>query len=175
MNEHASKIRRFAIASFIIGVVVATVLAYFSLTLPRYQILDSRLGASAWQPTNLVAILSWEYDRDGQNPLQLGYPDFFDFQHQALLRLLDIQHRQFGWRSLRRATNGAYIDHSGTYLIEHTDSQFIVIGTGTLKPVSVDRSPIDGAIPYWQMERFTFTSAGRLLSRESDPAASPFK
>jgi hypothetical protein len=59
------------------------------------------------------------------------------------------------------------------YLIEHTGSQLIVTGTGTLKPVSVDHSPIDGATPYWQMERFTFTSAGRLLSRESEPAASP--
>ena len=145
---------------------IALAVSYFSLRPRSYPLLDSRLGASAWQPTNLVAILSWEYHTDHHNPFALGHPEFWHFQHQALLRLIDVQRTQFGHRAPPRATSGTYIDHSFAYLSERTNSRVVVLGTGTLKPVHFDRSSIHGPDPYWQMERFTFTLAGQLLSRE---------
>lgn len=129
--------------------------------------LDSRLGKSAWQPTDLLAILSWEYHEKGANPFNLRYPDFFDFQHQALLRLLDLQGREFGPKAIPRAKNGTYIDHVVAQVSEHTNSGITVIGTGTLKPVHFEGRSIFDPDGYWQMERFTFASDGRLLSRES--------
>jgi len=145
----------------------ALAVSYFSLRPWPYPLLDSRLGASAWQPTNLIAILSWEYHADNQNPFGLGHPEFFDFQHQALLRLIDVQRAQFGHRAPRRATSGTYIDHSFAHVSERTNSRVVVLGTGTLKAVHFDRSSVHGPDPYWQMERFTFTLDGQLLSRES--------
>jgi hypothetical protein len=167
MNERTSNIRQLAIMAVVAVIVAFAVPACFSLTPRRYPALDSRLGASAWQATNLLVVLSWEYRDDGQNPLGLGFPDFFDFQHLALLRLLDIQRSQFGHSAPRRATGGDFIDHSYVHIIERTKSRVVVIATGTLKPVHFDRSGVDGPAPYWQMERFTFASSGQLLSRES--------
>ena len=167
MSERTSKIRRFAIVALAAVIVSPFVVAYLSLTPRRYSLLDSRLGESAWQPTNLLAILSWEYRADGHIPLGLGHPDFFDFQHQAFLRLLDIQRAQFGHGAPNRATGGTYIDHSFANVTGRTNSQVVVIAAGTLKPVHFDGSSIHGPVSYWQMERFIFASSGQLLSRES--------
>ena len=167
MNERTSNIRRLANAAVGAVIVTSAVVAYLVLTPHRYPLLDSRLGASAWQPTNLLAILSWEYGTDGQNPLGLGHPDFFEFRHQALLRLLDIQRSQFGHSPPRRTTGGTLINHSFAHATEHSNSRVVVIATGTLKPVHFDDSSVHGPNPYWQMERFTFGSSGQLLSRES--------
>ncbi len=146
---------------------MSVAICYQLLAPRRYPLLDSRLGASAWQPTNLLAILSWEYRDDGKNPLHLGRPDFFDFQHQALLRLLDIQKREFGLSGPSRATNGTYIDHSEVWVVGRTNSQIVVIATGTLKPVLFENRSIFDQDGYWQEEQFTFAPDGRLLSRES--------
>jgi hypothetical protein len=166
VNERTSKIRWLAVGGVII-VLVAIGVSYFALRPRPYPLLDSRLGASAWQPTNLIEILSWEYHADNQNPFGLGHGEFSDFQHQALLRLIDVQGAQFGHRAPRGATSGTFIDHSFAHVSERTNSRVVVLGTGTLEPVHFERSSVHGSDPYWQMERFTFTLDGDLLSRES--------
>lgn len=167
MSERTSNIRRFTLTAVAAIIVASAVAAHFLLTPLRYPLLDSRLGASAWQRTNLLAILSWEYRADGQNPHGLGHPDFFDFQHKALLRLLDIQRSQFGNNAPRRATGGTFFDHSYTEVAERTNSRVVVIAAGTLEPVHFDGSSIHSPDPYWQLERLIFAASGQLPSRES--------
>lgn len=167
MSEPVPSLRRLTIVGLLMVMATSMAIAYLLLRPRRYPLLDSRLGASAWQPTNLLTVLAWEYHDKGTNPLSLGYPDFFDFQHQALLRLLDIQKREFGLSTAPRATNGTYIDHSGVWLVGRTNSQIIVIGTGTLKPVYFKHKSLFDQEGYWQEEQFTFAPDGRLLSRES--------
>lgn len=164
VNASRSMPTRTAVVALI---VVAAVLVgvFFARRPPRYDILDSRFGPSAWQPTKLLEVLSWPYHDNNQNPFDLGHPEFFDFQHQALLRLIDIQQEHFGHSAAPRNQDGTYIDHSFAHVIERTDSHIVVIGTATFKPCHYDNSSVHGPDPYWQMERLTFAHTGELLYR----------
>jgi hypothetical protein len=156
----------FSIIVLVSAVMVAIGIYVMQNFSPRYELLDSRLGESAWQPTKLLEVMSWEYKENSQNPFGLGHPDFFDFQHQALLRLIDIQRRHFGHSAPPRNKLGTYIDHCFVAMKERSASQIIIIGTATLKPCRYDNSSIHEPDPYWQMERLTFSPSGELLSRQ---------
>jgi hypothetical protein len=153
-------------------VIVAVVIVLFGIFVvqnisPRYELLDSKMGDSAWQPTKLLEAISWEYKENRQNPYGLGHHEFSAFQHQALLRLIDIQRKQFGHSAPNRNKEGTYIDHCCAYIKERNASQIVVIGTATLNPCHNDNSSVHGPDPYWQMERLTFSPTGELLFRHA--------
>ena len=141
----------------------------------RYELLDSRLGAEAWHPTKLLEVIRWDYHPENHNPFGLGYPNFFDFQHQALLRLLDIQGSAFGRVVPPRCATGVLIDHSSAIVEKWSDSDVVIVGTATLYPCLFESPNGRDTDGYWQMERFVFARTGQLLSRnayEEDSAMS---
>lgn len=165
VNESRNNLPRIVVSLLIFGALVAAGM-YFAHRSPRYGLLDAHLGASAWQPAALLDVLSWSCRDNNENPFGLGQPEFFDVQHQALLRLIDIQRHHFGRSTPPRNEHGTCIDHSFARVIERTDARIVVIGTATLRPRHYDKNSIHGPYPYWQMERLTFSPAGELLFRE---------
>lgn len=174
MSQTKNKLLRAALGTLIGRVLALVAIGLFALTClwvaqrPREcKLLDLHLGSSAWDPTALLIAMTWEYQPDNNNPHGLGHPDFFDVQHQALLRLLDLQKTAFGRAALSRCKDGTFVDSSFAKAISRTESEIVVLGTGTLEPCHYDYSSIHGPDPYWQVERFRFTPRGQLLGRES--------
>jgi len=165
VNSRATK--RIAIATSLVVIISSAVVLYQLNAPPHYKLLESHFGSGSHEPTNLFEIMSWQFRSDGPNPHGLSLHEFSDIQHQALLQLLDIQRDLFRHPALPRATGGTYIDHTVAEIRERSDTRIIVIGTGSRKPVYYDRSSVHGPEPYFQLERFTFTSKGELISRES--------
>jgi len=127
------------------------------------QLLDQTLGSHARDPAALIDVFSWRF-KDGPNPHGLVFPDFFDVQHQALIRLLDLQLPLFGSKVSPPAGSGLKIDHSYAVLRSRNDSVIVVEGTPTLRPTAWDLRPWEG---YWQAETLRLTPEGRLISREA--------
>jgi hypothetical protein len=141
MNHSPKLLPRPALGKLIGGALVVVAVAFFTLTClwmlqqPReYKLLDHHLGAKAWDPAALVVVLGWEYQPDNNNPYGLGHPDFFDVKHQALLRLLDLQKQAFGRSALARRKNGVFVDSSFARIASRSESEIVVLGTGTFEP-----------------------------------------
>jgi hypothetical protein len=145
---------------------VATAIAVFLLRQPQYyDPLDYRLHSDAWRPTKLLDVLSWKYQPNGESPLHLNEREFYAIQHQALLRLLDLQPNQFHKAVPVPTSGGTLIDHAYARIDASGPDGIVVIGTGTLKSFQVDDT-LHGHEPYWQIERFVFASNGALISRQ---------
>ena len=136
---------------------------YFSVDGDGCDLLDQKLGTGSRSPTRLLEVLQWLYDEDAsKNPHGLGYPEFFDAQHQALVRLLALQESEFGkeppaqhWETLRA-------DHTGVRFISSQNGVHLIEGSASVYPDEFDQHPWEG---YYLWERFHFDGTGRLLDR----------
>ena len=126
-------------------------------------LLDQKLGADARSPTKLLSVLGWRYDRDStKNPHGLGHPEFFDIQHQALVRLLALQEDLFGKPAPPQHTETLLVDHAGASLISFENGVYLVDGSASIHPDEFDEPRPGG---YFRWERFRFGGEGRLLDR----------
>jgi hypothetical protein len=128
-----------------------------------YALLERTLGGRSRDPKALLETLTWEYRGNGSNAYGLDHPAFFDVQHSALLRLLDLQKSRFNTSIPKSKTGGVRIDHSLVRVNSTNGSNLVILGTPTLKPVRYHR-PEEG---YWEMHFFEFTPEGRLVSRHA--------
>lgn len=126
------------------------------------QLLDRTLGKHAREPQALFDVLAWHFE-GGPNPYNLGLDQFCDVQHQALIRLLDLQGTVFHTSVAPPSSPCTGVDH--TYAVERSrDTNLVVIeGTPTLRPTHWDR-PWEG---YYDEETLEFAPDGRLLSRKA--------
>ena len=140
------------------------------------ELLDEKLGSQARSPGKLLEAISWKYDRDqSRNPHGLGHPEFFDLQHQALVRLLALQEDKFGIDIPDQITDTIRVDHSGAMLVSTTSSGVVIDGSSSTKPDEFDGPHSD---PYYRWERFEFNSSGRFqrrspLKQEAEPEGPP--
>lgn len=126
-------------------------------------LLDQNLRSEARSPEKLLEVIGWKYDVDtSRNPYGLGFPEFFDFQHQALVRLLSLQHETFGIDVPKQNTNTLRVDHSGAMLISSHSESIVIDGSSSLKPDDFDGPHSD---PYYMWERFEFDRSGRFQRR----------
>ena len=129
------------------------------------ELLDKKLGEDAQSPTKLLEVIAWEYNDDSsKNPHALGFSDFFDIRHQALVKLLAIQHKVFGDALPEQHHKTLRVDHSGARVIEENTDIVIVEGSSSIFPDEVDEPNGDG---YYRWEHFTFDRSGKLISRSA--------
>lgn len=137
---------------------------YYGVKGDGCSLLDKTLGASSTDPTELLKVLGWSYDeKPMKNPFGLGFPDFFNVQHQALVRLLALQPTKFGIQPSLRQRYGGGRDHTGAKLISIEDGNYVVSGSASIRPDSFDDHPWEG---YFAWEIFRFDRAGKFISRE---------
>ncbi len=136
---------------------------YFAVGGDGCGLLDKTLGASARVPGELLKVLDWRYDRDSaKNPYGLGHPAFFDVQHQALVRLLALQRKEFRVEVPPQRTPTLQMDHSGARVDERVHGIITVSGSASVYPDWFDAHPWEG---YFFWETFTFDESGKLLIR----------
>lgn len=136
---------------------------YYSVKGDGCALLDKNLGASSARPAELLNVLAWKYDKDpGNNPFNLGFPDFFDVQHQALVRLLALQQKNFGISPPPPTHGSGGMDHTGASLTKIENGIFVVSGSASVYPDSFDDHPWEG---YFRWETFRFDRDGKFISR----------
>jgi hypothetical protein len=136
---------------------------YFPVEGDGCQILDRTLGSDARSPKRLLEVLGWTYNEDAsKNPHALGHPEFFDVQHQALVRLLALQEDRFGIVPDARHTSTLLVDHTGAKVVEVANGVHVVDGSASIYPNQFDEHPWEG---YFTWERFKFEQDGRLVER----------
>lgn len=152
------------VAAFILMLILGSVAAIVLLAnSDGCDLLDEKLGSEARSPAKLLEVIGWHYDRDpSRNPHGLGYPEFFDVQHQALVRLLALQEDEFGIDVPNQITETLLVDHSGAMLVSATTTDIVIDGSSSTQPDEFDGPRSD---PYYRWERFEFDSSGRLQSR----------
>ena len=161
-NPAMNKLKLWLLALF--GVALGANVVIFMVILPKpFALLDRTLGDRSRDPKALLESLTWKYNATGSNACGLGHPDFFDVQHLALLRLLELQRPRFKISVPKSATSATGIDHSFASVKATNGMNLVILGTPTLKPIRYDR-PYEG---YWDMHYFEFTPEGRFVSRRA--------
>ena len=136
---------------------------YFPIEGDGCQMLDRTLGSDARSPKRLLEVIGWGYNEDAsKNPHGLGHPEFFDVQHQALVRLLALQEDRFGIVPESQHTSSLFVDHTGAKLVEAANGVYVVEGSASIYPDRFDEHPWEG---YFAWERFSFEQDGRLIER----------
>lgn len=136
---------------------------YYPVSGDGCQLLDRTLGAQSRTPRELLQVMRWQYHKDpARNPHGLGFPDFFDVQHQALVRLLALQQEVFGNSVPPQHEKTVRADHSGVRVRAEDAAGMTVEGTASVFPDEFDDHPWEG---YFRYEAFQFDKDGRLLSR----------
>jgi hypothetical protein len=129
------------------------------------MLLDQSLASEARSPKKLLEVMGWRYDRDpSRNPYGLGYPEFFDLQHQALVRLLALQDDVFGINVPAQNTSTLRVDHSGAMLLRSNSEGIVIDGSSSMQPDEFNGPHSD---PYYIWERFEFDESGRFQRRTS--------
>jgi hypothetical protein len=151
-------------AAFVIILILGGVAAFLLRpTGDGCELLDEKLGTESRSPAKLLEVIGWQYDRDqSKNPYGLVHPEFFDVQHQALVRLLALQADEFGIDVPEQITNTLRVDHSGAMLVKSDSTGVVINGSSSTKPDEFDGPHSD---PYYRWERFEFDSSGRFQRR----------
>ena len=150
-------------AAIVIILILLAVAAFVLLRIGSdgCELLDRKLGVEARTATKLIEVIGWQYDRDqSKNPYGLGHPEFFDLQHQALVRLLALQQDEFGIHLPEQISHTLRVDHSGAMLVNSNSSRILIDGSSSTKP-----DVFDGSDSYYRWERFEFDSSGRFKGR----------
>lgn len=132
----------------------------------QYRLLASLPeGASIMQdPKALLSILKAadplaREDREAIQPWEhLALP----LKHQALMRLLDIQHSRFGTAPPEPMREGIGIDHIVVSVQQERASNVVFLATSQWTPLRSDATGDN----YYELELLEFSSDGRLLKRE---------
>lgn len=159
-------------AALLFGAVVRVAL----LVPPRYPLLERTLGEKATNPGALLNVLAQQ--TDDKNPYGLEPHQWSDLQHQALLRLIDLQKPRFGVASVRPAVHGDGAESSFAHVETRTGKtgtvpgSIVVVGTQSREPDHWDKTyywfgfwPVHEE-GYYYMERFYLTPEDRLVKRE---------
>ena len=154
MKFHLSIYEKF----FLAAIPILLVVAMYAFRSPRYPLLDAALKHDASNPHALAEVLRWDIPPGAFG----GNHILFDVQHQALLRLLDLQEPVFRQRIPAAAEKCTGADSPGILPLNLNASgeTFQIVGTPSLDP---DYQETEGG--YYSVEAFTFTEEGRLVSR----------
>ena len=126
--------------------------------------LERVLTVDANSPQILLTVFEWEYDSGAsKNPYHLDRRTFYDVRHQALVRLLALQKKEFGTKAPPQSDHQYGIDHSGVSVLSvNKAGDYLIEGTGSIFPDHFGQHPWEG---YYHVEQFLFDSTGKLLDR----------
>ncbi len=128
-------------------------------------LLDRTLGPDARTPAKLFDAIGWKYDEDRRkNPYGLGYPEFYDVQHQALVRLVSMQKELFGEKGLPQCQRSIGMDSGGALMISFKGGVYVIEGSASIDPDYYDKF-VTHDEGYYRWERFSFGKNGKLLGR----------